>query len=185
MKQRFSGAFAALLIALVLVAAGIVGTAYAQTQQFGWIVTKRLTVQNVGVFQSGVEMDSTLSVEGILSAGSAVQADGDVATGSDLQVAAFVRTVPTTAISVTNGATITPTGTYQPLESAGNVGFSGIAVGTAGDHLILINESNTTITLTDTGTLMLSGNAALGQYDVIHLLSDGTNWIQVAPEGDN
>jgi len=41
-----------------------------------------------------------------------------------------------------------------------------------------------TITLTDTGTLKLGGNAALGQYDSITLLSDGTNWIQVS-KADN
>ena len=37
-----------------------------------------------------------------------------------------------------------------------------------------------TITITDTGTLKLSGNAALGQYDTITLWSDGTNWIEIS-----
>jgi hypothetical protein len=37
-----------------------------------------------------------------------------------------------------------------------------------------------TITLTDTGTLKLSGNAALGQYDNITLMSDGANWVELS-----
>jgi len=46
--------------------------------------------------------------------------------------------------------------------------------------LVLVNVGSNTITLTDTGTLKLSANAALGQYDTITLQSDGTNWIELA-----
>ena len=44
----------------------------------------------------------------------------------------------------------------------------------------MVNNSNTTITISDTGTLKLSGNIALGQYDTLVLISDGTNWVQLA-----
>lgn len=55
-----------------------------------------------------------------------------------------------------------------------------VAVVLTGDVLILANQASTTITISDTGTLKLSGNLALGQYDSVTLISDGTNWIQAA-----
>ena len=51
---------------------------------------------------------------------------------------------------------------------------------TAGRVIVLVNVGSNTITLTDTGTLKLSGNAALGQYDNITLMSDGTNWVELS-----
>lgn len=95
-------------------------------------------------------------------------------------IADVARLTPATAISVTQGLTITAAGSYQPLESAGNVSTGAITAGAAGDVLILANTANTTITISDTGTLKLSGNLALGQYDSVTLISDGTNWIQAA-----
>lgn len=83
-------------------------------------------------------------------------------------------------VVVTNGSTITPGGIYQPIESAGNVGTSDITAGDAGDLLILTNTANTSIVLTDTGTLKLGGNRTLGQYDTLTLMSDGTNWLELA-----
>lgn len=104
----------------------------------------------------------------------------DDATVNDLFVSDWTRVVPQAAISVTMNAIITPTGSYQPLESAGTVNTASIATGTAGDLLVLENTAATSIVLTDTGTLKLSGNLTLGQYDSVTLLSDGTNWVQLA-----
>jgi hypothetical protein len=81
---------------------------------------------------------------------------------------------------LTQDATLTPTGTYQPIASAGNIGTSSVAVLAAGTVVNIINTSNVTINFTDTGTLMLSGDAALGQYDTLTLWSDGTNMIEIA-----
>lgn len=103
---------------------------------------------------------------------------------SDLTASGDLRMTKQTALTVTNGGTITPTGSYQPLTAAGAVGTDAIATGTAGDLLVLVNAGSNTITLTDTGTLKLSGDAALGQYDSITLIADGTNWIEVA-QADN
>ena len=44
---------------------------------------------------------------------------------------------------------------------------------------MLTNVGSQTITITDTGTTVLSSNAVLGQYDVLELMFDGTNWLQV------
>ena len=76
---------------------------------------------------------------------------------------------------------MTPAGSYQPLTSASNVGTSsiaGCAAGTTGETVDLVNGGSNTITFTDTGTLKLSGNAALGATDVLGLRCDGTNWVQ-------
>lgn len=103
-----------------------------------------------------------------------LRADGFV------RVDRFLRLAPNTPISVTQNMTITAQGSYQPLTSAGNVGTAKIARGNAGDVLLLVNTVNTTITISDTGTLKLGGNRALGQFDTLTLVSDGTNWIERA-----
>lgn len=109
----------------------------------------------------------------------------DAAIGDDLTVAGdsvisgYMRLSSGAAISITNGCTITPTCTYQPLESAGTVGCGDIVTGTAGDRLVLINTSNTSITISDTGSLKLGANRALAQYDSLELWSDGTYWIEL------
>lgn len=74
-------------------------------------------------------------------------------------------------ITVSDDATVTDLATVGDL--------------TTTDDLAVSDDATVAGDLTDTGTLLLSGNAALGQNDMIVLLSDGTNWIQVAPEGDN
>jgi hypothetical protein len=107
-----------------------------------------------------------------------VVASGYVQSGTYVRVGTFERLVPGTTVVVTTDGTITPVASYQPLSSSGNVQTASITAGTAGDVLYMINTSNTTITLTDTGTLKLGGNRALGQYDTLTLVSDGTNWIE-------
>jgi hypothetical protein len=82
------------------------------------------------------------------------------------------------AITVTTNGTITPTYTWCRLTSAGNVYTGVIAAGAAGQIVFLQNVGANTITITDTSTTMLSATVVLGQYDVLGLYSDGTNWIQ-------
>ena len=117
--------------------------------------------------------------DSIVASGDVIAGD-DLTVGDDAVIGGLYKLTAATAISVTTDATITPTGSYQPLESAGNVQTSSIAVLAAGTVVHFVNTANTTITFTDTGTLKLSGNAALGQYDSLILLSDGTNWIEVS-----
>lgn len=129
---------------------------------FNWIIADRVLVQDGGLTVTGPSAlaDTALT--------------GDMSLTGDLDLTAQ------TAITVTNGATLTPLGAYQPLRSSGNVGFGAIATGSAGQLLVLTNQTNTTITITDTGTLKLGGNVALGQNDSVTLISDATNWYQLA-----
>ena len=109
-----------------------------------------------------------------LTAGNLTLSNGDLIVADDLRITAQ------TVISPTDGGVITPTGTYQPLSSAGTVTPT-IATGaaTAGDTLMLVNTTATTINIADSGTAKLSAAAALGQYDTLTLLFDGTNWLEL------
>ena len=120
----------------------------------------------VAVTQGGIAVvgASTLS-------GDFTQSDGDLVVADDIIVTAQ------TAITVEDTVAFTPTGTYQPLTSAGTVTPT-ITVGTAGQSVVLINESNTSIVIEDAGVQMLTGDITLGQYDVLELWCDGTNWIE-------
>lgn len=84
-----------------------------------------------------------------------------------------------TSITVTNATAFTATGRYQPITAAGEV-TPMITAGADGDELILINTSAQTIHIEDAGTMKLNISVALGQFDTLHLWSDGTNWIQVS-----
>jgi len=94
-------------------------------------------------------------------------------------VADHLRVTAQTAITVTNGAAFAPTGTYQRIQAAGTVTPT-ITAGTAGDLLVLINTSAQTINIADTSIQMLSAAWAGGQYDVLVLWCDGTNWIEIS-----
>lgn len=115
-----------------------------------------------------------------------LQVGGYVDVQTNLYVGDWVRIFTQTPIAVTNGAVITPTGTYQPLTSSGEVTATlttSVSYVTAGDLLVLLNASptvTTTINIADSGTAMLSAAAALGQYDSLTLWFDGTNWVELS-----
>lgn len=109
-----------------------------------------------------------------------ITATDDITAGDDLSVGGWINGNAAGTLTITAGGTITPTGTYQRITAAAARGTSSVTGHAAGRILVLVNVGSNTITLTDTGTLKLSGNAALGQYDTITLQSDGTNWIELA-----
>lgn len=100
---------------------------------------------------------------------------------SSLKLSGDLTLAPGAATTLANGAAFTPSRAVHPLTSAGDVGVS-LAAGSAsaGDLLLLYNTANTTITITDTATAKLAGNAALGQHDALLLIYDGANWIELA-----
>lgn len=184
----------AVAIAILLTAGLATASPTFQRDMFGWIVATRLTVRNMTQFQGAVDVDSTLNVDGAATfasttahTGAATFAASITQSNGNVAIADFASIAEQTFITVTQSGYITPTGTHQPIRAAASIGTRLIATRTmsAGDLLILRNESNTTITLTDTAPLALSGNAALAQNDVVVLMFDGTSWVQIAPEGDN
>jgi len=110
---------------------------------------------------------------------------GVVLPDGNLTVADYLLLSAQTAISVTDGGVITPTGSYQQLESGGAVTATLAACGTVGRIYVFVNTVAQTIIISDTGNTIMSGNTTLGQYDALAMLCDGTRLIQIAPESDN
>jgi hypothetical protein len=145
------------------------------------LITGTLAVQGpVSDMGTTFMVDDNTLITGTLGVSGATTVGGTLGVTGVSTFATFGTFTKATAISVTTNGYITPTGTYQPLESFGNVYTGNLAVQAAGRILVLVNSSNTTITITDTSTTMLSATVALGQYDALTLMSDGTNWIQLA-----
>ena len=137
-------------------------------------------------FNAAIDMNSS-AINDIGAAGTDFGADGSLTTAKgitisdgDLVVADWVRATAQTAITVTNGAAFTPTGTYQAIVAAGEVTPTITAGATDGNWLVLSNASAQTINVADSGTAKLSAAWAGGQYDVLVLRSDGTNWIEIS-----
>ena len=172
------------LIALVILSLAVAGAAVLKVDQLSAQPMGTTHFSNLETEDLAVTDDLTVTgdatVGGTFEATGATTLTGAVGLSAGLTVATIGNFTAATAISCTNGGYITATGTYQPLTSAGNVGLSSVAIGTAGDLLVLINSANTTITISDTSTTMLTGDIALGQYDSLTLWCDGTNWLQIS-----
>lgn len=147
----------AIVLCLLILWPTAVGAATIKSN-FDWIIAKRLSVT------------------------------GNVAISGMDTVGTFRLDTPAGAITVTPGGTVAPAGSYQPITAAatgtGTSDIAGCATATAGKRVTFVNTSANTITFTDTGTLKLSGNAALGQYDTLGVVCDGTNWVQTT-KADN
>ena len=111
----------------------------------------------------------------------------------------FMGAEEQTAISCTAGCVITPTGTYQPLESGGDVtctleaaGMLGRYTGvrnvtyTTGSLLWLVNESDTTIVISEgttaegTTASLTGATVSLGVSDTLLLFFDSSDWIELS-----
>ncbi len=101
-----------------------------------------------------------------------------ISVSGNITVANFLLTPKVTAVTVTQDSIITPTASLQAIQSAGTVGTGSIAAMAAGTRLTIYNAVNQSITISDTAPLILAGDAALGQYDSLSLVSDGTRWIE-------
>lgn len=159
--------WAAVLLTAALLLPTIV---LAQTgrSNFDWIVVRRLTVGT-----------------GDITAQDDVTVTDDVTINDDLTVVddALLGELNLTAAAIitpTQGGTLSPGGSFQRLSAGDAVSFGAITAGTAGDVLVLYNTVNQTITISDTGALKLTGNIALGQFDSLTLISDGTNWVMLS-----
>jgi hypothetical protein len=128
---------------------------------------------------SGGITTTALNVNGTTSS-TTIATTGNISATGGMQAGTWLLLTPATRITVTQDSTINPTGSYQPLGAAGATSTATITAKPAGSFLRLINETNQTITISDTGTLKLSADIALGQFDTLTLISDGTNWVQIS-----
>lgn len=140
---------------------------------------------DLNVTDDVVIVDS-LTVTGTAALGGNTTVAGTfAANGDSLTVAKTLYTARQTAIAVTDGATITPTGTLQELTATGAVGASVAAPGAAGRWVTLFNSTANTITITDTTGIALAGNAVLELNDSLTIFSTTAGqWVE-ADRSDN
>lgn len=179
MNARSKRGLVGALSLAVLLSLLLGGSLTAQVRQpFEWIQARRLSVETTAA------IGGNTSVGGSLTAGAAnftgnVTTDGTFSADGTISGQGGLSLIPGTAITVTDGSTITPTTAIQELTAAGNVGAALAACGD-GQVQTFVNLSNVTITITDTGTIHLAGNAALGQYDSLTVVGSGVRCIEIA-----
>ena len=172
--------FASVVVALILVAL-LASVAGAQTfwQRFDNILAK--SIETTG----NIDVDGALNVDGAttlttLAASSNATFAGTVsASGATLAVAQTLVLVPQTAISLTTGGVLTPTGTLQMVESAGDVTVT-LGNVTGGALVTIINSTNHAVTIADTTGQVFSAAAVLGQWDTLTIVGYGNAWHEVA-----
>lgn len=129
--------------------------------------------------QAGMTNFTNLRTSGDITAGDDATVTDDLTVGDDTVLGGDLTLTPGTVRVVTMNGTLTPLSAYQPISSTGTVNTATITVGAAGSELTLVNRAATSIVFSDTGTLKLTGNITLGQFDSLRLISDGTNWIML------
>lgn len=178
MKRVITVALVALLLTIVVV----VGV-FAQSGPAGYFdIESNLRVWQNTVFRGQVNALQSLTVTNqLVSSNDAVVAD-DLTVG-DVAALGKLRASVGATQTISFDTVITTTHSYLLVSAGEAVGTSSIgacSLANQGDVLAIENISSNAITITDTGTLKLAGNAALGQWDSLLLFCDGTNWVQFA-----
>lgn len=124
------------------------------------------------------QLSGATSVAGTLTGASAnftsgISTDGSVVAYGASSVGTFLALTPGTTQVINNGGSLTPVSSNQPVSSSVAAGTSDIGATAAGTILRIVNVGSQTITFTDTGTLRLSADIVLGQYDSLMLMSAG------------
>lgn len=74
---------------------------------------------------------------------------------------------------------VAPVGLLQPVSMA-TAGTVPITIPPIGQYVCIWNTGSEVVTIADTGNQILTASAALGQYDVLCGLSDGTRFIETS-----
>ena len=139
-----------------------------------------LTVTGTGRIDGATTIGGALTVTGTSNlVGNTSVAGTFAANGSKLAVAKTLNTVLQSALTLTDGGIITPTGTFQEVTAAADVTVT-LAPGASGDILIILNSANKTVTIADAGTTYLASAAALGQHDTLTLIATTGAWYEIA-----
>jgi hypothetical protein len=135
-----------------------------------------------GIVTSGrIVAGSYMQATTYMQAGTSVTAGTAITAGTGLNVGTTVKFTPAAATTVTDTYTLNVTAAVMPLTSSAEVTVTTITAATAGNQVLLINQGSNTVNLFDnSGTLRLTGDFAMGQYDTLLLYSDGTRWLEVA-----
>lgn len=163
-----------------------VGTLVSQTVGYDTQGTFAVTAPTAVASATPAALVNTLGANNdILSLQKAATPVFKVGNAGSLQHAGFTVVDAATSITVTNGASFTPTGSYQPITSAGTVTPTLATTGyTAGTVIYLVNKSNTTINFASTGNQQFTSACALAQYNSLAVLWDGTNWLKLECSND-
>jgi len=138
------------------------------------------------VTATGLTVNGNANITGTFNASGNSTVGGTFAVTGDTGLSADLLFAAQTAVAVTAGNIITPTGTLQEITASGAVSTNLIADATgSGTILILVNSSANEITLAEAGgNLVLSADTVLGQWDTITLVNWVGNWIEIA-QADN
>jgi hypothetical protein len=105
--------------------------------------------------------------------------DDTILTGDLTVGGTFAMDVDGPTTVTTDGTVNCSTGGLHLLTAGGNVQTSLVTTTSVeGVECILLNEANVTIVFTDTGALLLAGNASITQYDTLCLVSANSVWHQ-------
>ena len=193
MKTKgFKGLWAIGLAIILIVGLAVGASADLGKVYLGWVNATRLNVSDTTTLTGAVTTagDVVIGDDLTVSDGLAVTGDqtltGALGVTGAATLAGELKFTAATAITVTAGSTIATAGyTVIPIAASGTVGTSAVTgCATAGKVTVLRNTTAQTITITDTRTIMLGGNAALAQYDTLTLIGDGTNCLQIS-KADN
>ncbi len=154
------------------------------------LIARVLTVRTSATFNGPATFNDTAAFNstttfGALATMTTLAASGNTTVGGtfavtgDTSLVADLNLPPQTALTITDGGVITPTGAMQRLTSAGNATAT-LAAPTSGQILILFNSAATVITIEDTTGQAFSSNVALGQWDTVTLMGYGNSWYELA-----
>ena len=167
-----------LLVLLVLLA----GCYPIQPEQpVGVVSSAGIDTNTSAVFYDGANI-TIYSDDHDTSKFSVTGSTGAVSAAADLDVGTWINLSAQSAVVVTAGSTITPTGTYQVITSTAAVTTSTTTAiangGETGDLLILRNaNASNAITIDGTGgNVECKSDVALGAGDTLLLIWNGSDW---------
>lgn len=171
-----------LLLALSGVAAAQMGKGWFQVDNLraegNMLVEGNATINGAVTVKNNATVTGTVSTANLLVSNNA-DVTGNLEVVDHLLTQAELYMIPPDNLTVTNGGVITPTAAVMVLTAAGTVGASMAPAGD-GQFLILVNNANQTITISETSTARMAGDFAMGQYDTITFIGEGVVWHETA-----